>query len=150
MTRADIDEVMAIEQDAFPKPWTRELMERELKNPVSFPFIKRVKVNGEEMLAGYMVIWIVYGDAHILDIAVAPSLLRRGIASGLISFALRFMTERGVAVVSLEVRRSNVAAIKLYEDYGFVEAYVRKMYYGDEDAVVMSLILIEEDDIESF
>ena len=103
-----------------------------------------------QVLAGYIVIWIIYGEAHILNIAVREDLQRMGLARSMISFALRFMTERGVAVVSLEVRRSNEAAIKLYEDYGFDEVYVRENYYGDEDAIVMSLTLIPGQGYEEY
>ena len=141
MSAEDLDDVMAIEVKSFPQPWTRELLERELTNPVSFPFVKKATFRGSELLAGYIVFWVVYGEGHILNIATAPELKRLGIAGSLLSFALDFMAERGVVTVSLEVRRSNTPAISLYESFGFIETYVRKLYYGDEDAVVMSLRL---------
>ncbi|MCK5237637.1 MAG: ribosomal protein S18-alanine N-acetyltransferase [Deltaproteobacteria bacterium] len=143
MSEDDLDGVMEIEEVSFPKCWPRDLMARELMNPVSYPFVMHGTVDDKKQVVGYIVIWIVHGDAHILDLAVAPALRGGGLAKRLISFALRFMVERGTVVVSLEVRRSNEAAIKIYRSFGFNQVYVRDKYYGDEDAIVMSLALTE-------
>ncbi len=141
MTEEDLTEVLTIERESFPQPWTRGFFEKELKNPVSHCYTERVTVDGVERLAAYMVIWIVHGEGHILNIAVAPELRRMGLAKRLLRFALDFMRDKGVADVLLEVRRSKVAPIKLYEGFGFERIYVRPRYYGDEDAVVMKLVL---------
>lgn len=128
-----------------PQPWSRQLFSNELKNPISYEFIARLEEGGTEEIAGYTVFWIVAGEAHILNLAVADRLRRMGIASRLIDFTLSLMTEMRVMEVRLEVRRSNVEAILLYEGYGFEEEYVRKKYYGDEDAIVMKLVLTPEE-----
>ncbi len=144
MVEADLDEVIEIERASFSEPWTRELMARELDNPVSFQFVKKIDTKCPRRIAGFIVIWIVCGDAHILDLAVKEELRRGGIAKALVEFALDFMRQKGVVVVSLEVRRSNEAAMELYKSFGFSRAYVRNKYYGDEDAVVMSLTLQDD------
>jgi ribosomal-protein-alanine N-acetyltransferase len=94
-----------------------------------------------ERVGGYMIFWIVHGESHILNIAVAPELRRMGLGKGMLAFAIKLMRERGVAEVFLEVRVSNKASIRLYERFGFEHAYVRPRYYGNEDALVMRLLL---------
>ncbi len=141
MTEDDLDDVLRIENLSFPQPWTRGMFESELHNPVSSAFVERVAYKGEEVLAGYIVFWMVVGEAHIMNIAVAPELRGMGLAKRLLSFALNYMEQSGISSVFLEVRRSNTAARRLYEKFGFEEAFVRERYYGDEDAIVMRLEL---------
>ena len=144
MDAEDLDEIMEIERVSFPHPWSRELFLRELANNISYQFIYRAVVDGRDMLVGYTILWIVADEGHILNIAIEPRLRRRGLARRFLDFILVFMEEKGVREVRLEVRRSNVGAIKLYNDYGFTEEYVRKNYYGDEDAILMVLDLAKD------
>ena len=144
MDLEDLDEIMEIERVSFPHPWSRELFLRELANNISYQFIDRAVIDGREMLVAYTILWIVADEGHILNIAVEPRLRRRGLARRFLDFILVFMEEKGVREVRLEVRRSNVGAIKLYSDYGFTEEYVRKNYYGDEDAILMVLDLAKD------
>ena len=141
MTAGDLDEVLAIERQSFPIPWTRAQFERELENPVSFTYTVRARRDGGERLAAYTVFWVVYGEAHILNIAVHPELRRMGLATWLLGKILDEMRGKRAFEVFLEVRRSNRAAINLYKKFGFREAFERKKYYGDEDAIVMALDL---------
>lgn len=140
----DLDAIMEIERVSFPNPWSRELFMRELSNTISYQFIDKAMADGRETLVGYAILWIVADEGHILNIAIEPTLRRRGLARKFLDFILVFMEEKGVREVRLEVRRSNVGAIKLYESYGFTEEYVRKKYYGDEDAILMVLDLTKE------
>lgn len=139
MSAKDLDEVLEIERQSFPKPWTRAMFESELKNPVSFSSVLRADSGGRQKLVAYIVYWVVHGEAHILNIAVDPTLRRRGAAELLLGTSLEQMRRNLVFEVFLEVRRSNVAARKLYADFGFREGFERKNYYGDEDAIVMTL-----------
>lgn len=139
MTVKDLDEVLQIELNAFPNPWTRSMFEGELRNPVSSAYTIKVYRDGVEMVAGYLIFWIVYGEAHILDIAVHPEFQRRGLATELLDAAIDEMKRLLVYEVFLEVRRSNEAARALYKGLGFRESFERKNYYGAEDAIVMVL-----------
>ena len=143
MTSFDIDVVMEIENASFPRPWLREFFEKELKSPISYCFVEKAVLDGREMLAGYIVFWIVADEAHILNIAVKPEMRNRGLGKRLLSFSLVFMLEKGVKEAYLEVRTSNESAKKLYDRFGFKGVYVRKKYYGNEDAVVMMLDMEE-------
>lgn len=137
MSPDDLDEVMRIEELSFSTPWSRAFFERELVNPVSFPYTERLRSGGRDRCAAYVVFWIVSGEGHILNLAVDPGLRRTGIAKRLLVFVLRFFIDRGVEEVFLEVRENNAAAISLYQGFGFETLFVRKRYYGDEDAIVM-------------
>lgn len=137
MSPDDLDEVMRIEELSFSTPWSRAFFESELANPVSYPYTERLRRGGRDRCAAYVVFWIVSGEGHILNLAVDPGLRRCGIAKRLLVFVLRFFTDRGVEEVFLEVRENNAAAISLYQGFGFETLFVRKRYYGDEDAIVM-------------
>ena len=142
MEAGDLDEVLEIEQASFPRPWTRGMFESELRNPVSFSYTLKVRPqDGKEEIGGYVVLWVVHGEAHILNIAVNPKYRGRGIATRLMELMLELMKRNLVYEVFLEVRVSNTAARNLYKRFGFRESFVRKKYYGDEDAIVMALDL---------
>lgn len=141
MTAEDLDEILKIEGVSFSRPWTREHFEVELKNSISYAYTLKIESEGREPVVAYIVFWVVHGEAHILNIAVLPALRGRGLAAELLETALKQMRRNMVYEVFLEVRRSNKAAINLYRKFGFKEGFVRKNYYGDEDAIVMTLVL---------
>lgn len=141
LTKEDIDEVLKIEEDSFPKPWTRNIFEKELKNPVSYSLAGWITRDSSDLLVAYVIFWIVQGEAHILNLTVREEFRRMGLSKRLLGFVLSFMSEKGVEDIFLEVRRSNKSAISLYESFGFKVFYERKNYYVDEDALVMGLSL---------
>ncbi|MBI5587734.1 MAG: ribosomal protein S18-alanine N-acetyltransferase [Deltaproteobacteria bacterium] len=143
MTANDLDDVLEIERQSFPKPWTRGMFESELRNPVSFANALKAEFEGRETLVAYIIYWVIHGEAHILNIAVDPRFRRRGAADLILGTALEQMRRNLVYEVFLEVRRSNAAARELYGKFGFRESFERKNYYGDEDAIVMSLAFDE-------
>ena len=97
------------------------------------------------MVAAFLVAWHVADELHVLDVATHPELRRRGFARALLEVVLRYAREKEVRHLLLEVRRSNVAAIKLYRAHGFWAMGIRPKYYpDDEDAVEMVLRLDEQ------
>jgi ribosomal-protein-alanine N-acetyltransferase len=138
MSFAELEEVMEIENFSFPKPWHKSQFRKELMNPMSFSFVGKVLYKGKLKLVSYIVFWLLPGEAHILNIVVHPEFLRCGIATELMSFAMVNMQEMGVKDVFLEVRRSNIAANRLYKALGFEEVGIRRGYYENgENAIVM-------------
>lgn len=140
MLPSHIDEVLAIETVVFPTPWTRAMFEQEVGgNPMSRAM---VALRGRTVV-GYIIPWFLFGEVHLLNLAVAVSQQRRGVGALL----LAWLIERAVAerreFITLEVRRSNYAARHLYAARGFRDAGVRKRYYQDnhEDALIMVLDL---------
>lgn len=139
MAAADLDSILDIERRSFPKPWTRAQFENELSNPVSYAYTVKGQYEGRPVLAAYIIFWVVQDEAHILDVAVAQEFRRMGIGKWLLQTVLDLMRDNLVYEVFLEVRKSNAAARDLYNALGFREAFERKNYYGDEDAIVMTL-----------
>ena len=138
MTRADLDGVLAIEQVSYPSPWKREHFLQEIHSHTSFPYVAVIG----ELVVGYVCLMALLEEAQILNIAVAPQQRGRGVARMLMELAVGAARERGAEVLVLEVRESNAAAIRLYEEFGFERYSVRKGYYeGKEDALLMEKML---------
>lgn len=141
MRKEDMDQVLAIEQESFSKPWSKNLFLSEFRSPaVSTLLVARAEWP-ERAVAGYIVFWVVAGEAHLLNLAVAPRFRMKGIGRQLTLAALKRAYERGARRVFLEVRMSNAAAQKLYSSIGFAGTSVRRDYYDSpvEDALVMTL-----------
>jgi ribosomal-protein-alanine N-acetyltransferase len=133
----DLPQVIAIERRAFATPWSLAMFVLELSKPSSVCLAAVERSGPREALVAYLVCSR-YADVwHLMNIAVDPPMVRRGIASALMQrlFELAGPNES----YTLEVRPSNLGAIALYEGFGFVPAGTRPRYYADtgEDALVM-------------
>ena len=114
----DIDDLLRIESIAFTRPWTREMYLSELEHrDVSFFYIARDPV-GEAI--GFCSWWLVLDEVHVNNFAVLPEHRRSGVASRLLERVLADGAARGANRATLEVRRSNEAALRLYEKFGFL------------------------------
>ena len=134
MHEADIEAVVRLEAATFPQPWSEGLFRDELEQD------NRIYLVAEEddgSVSGYGGLMLVAEDAHILTLAVLPALRRRRLGARLLVGLVEAARESGARHLTLEVRRSNVAAQTLYEGFGFAPVGVRKDYYRDEDAIVM-------------
>ena len=137
MTAADLDEVLEIEGASFANPWTRPMFERELANPgVSHLYALRT---GDWRVAAFCMVWIVADELHINNLAVRAECRGAGVGRTLVESVFRHAVSLGARRATLEVRRSNVAALKLYERLGFSVAAIRRDYYDHpvEDALIL-------------
>jgi len=136
----DLVEILEIEKDSFPTPWSPGIFHSERTNPLSRMLVGRAAHAQGTAVAGYIVFWRVADEIHLHNIAVRRELRKGGIASRLLSKAIRDSRPEGARWVTLEVRRSNLPAQKLYEKFGFSVRGVRRAYYTDtgEDALIMS------------
>ncbi len=135
MRLENLDEVLKIATASFSQPWTKTMFENEiLKNPFSEQFL--VKVGGKN--AGYLCMWSLFDEAHILDIAIDPQFRRKGIGEKVILNAIEITKEKKIKKIFLEVRASNEAAKSLYKKVGFLKIAERKGYYSNpaEDALI--------------
>jgi ribosomal-protein-alanine N-acetyltransferase len=144
MAPEDLPAVVSLEQEAFRNPWSPELLRRELHHDWSTLLLAEEHQGAERRLLGCIIFWVVHDELHILNVAVAPSERRRGVARTLLNAALERGRARNCALATLEVRRGNVAALELYRVFGFRTVGVRPNYYVDEgeDALVMVLDLL--------
>ncbi len=160
----DLDQVAEMEREAFPTLWPPTNYRREMRNRTAeylvcvrdgeYLTIKRnqgalrrlFRRNKPEpperrrFLAGFLGVWHMAGEAHIVSIAVREEYRRRGLGELLVIGAIEIGMARGAQVVTLEARVSNEPAIALYAKYGFHETGLRRRYYADnhEDAVIMT------------
>ncbi|MGE5449852.1 MAG: ribosomal protein S18-alanine N-acetyltransferase [Methanomassiliicoccales archaeon] len=142
MQESDLDQVMLIEQVAFPTPWSKQSYEGELINQFATYYV--IDIEGE--IAGYGGIWCVFEEAHITNVAVAPAHRRQGLGRVLMEALLERARIKEASRVYLEVRPSNLAAINLYRGFGFLPGGVRRGYYTDnqEDALLLIKTLLPE------
>ena len=137
---SDLPRIIEIERLSFGDPWSWDSFLREL----SLPFSRLIVASDgeDERLMGFLCRWLVADECHVLNVAVHPRMRRKGIAGELMGNALAEAKARKAQVVTLEVRRSNLAARSLYRKLDFEERRLRRNYYGrGEDAIVMELKL---------
>ncbi|MCB9786942.1 MAG: ribosomal protein S18-alanine N-acetyltransferase [Deltaproteobacteria bacterium] len=137
MTAEDLDEILAVESRSFEDPWPEEVFRAELRHCWSHCHVLRS--DEDNALLGYIVFWSVADEVHLLNIAVDPTRRHHHHGRMLVDFMLDFARAEKARFVTLEVRRSNVAAIGLYESGGFKQVGVRPKYYSNngEDAILM-------------
>ena len=134
---ADLRAVFRIAEASFPIPWPLEELRKELSRPFS---VLRVLRPGPGLsIAGFLNYWRIDSELQIMNVAVAPDHRRRGYGHALLGDMIEGGRAHGAQAIVLEVRRSNMAAIRLYECHGFQSVGVRPRYYSDngEDALLM-------------
>ncbi|MFN7131586.1 MAG: ribosomal protein S18-alanine N-acetyltransferase [Myxococcales bacterium] len=144
MVAEDLEVVMDIERKGFRNPWSRDLLRRELTHDWSTILVAEDETgDGRIVIVGFVIYWLVHNEVHILNIATDPDRLRCGVARTLMSECLARGRRAGATLATLEVRRTNVPAINLYQSFGFRSVGIRPNYYADEgeDAIVMVLDL---------
>jgi [ribosomal protein S18]-alanine N-acetyltransferase len=142
-TVRDLPRILEIERLAFAQPWSLDSFKRELMLPFSRIMVAApTSVEAERQLAGFLCRWLVADECHILNVAVHPELRRGGVGMALMAEVINEAKAKKIRLVTLEVRRSNVAARSLYRKLNFEERRLRSNYYGPgEDAIVMELRL---------
>jgi ribosomal-protein-alanine N-acetyltransferase len=135
MRPEDLDEIVSIENVSFPSPWPRRIFEREIE--ALNPYKRVIRISG--IVIAYIVTWTIHDEVHILNIAVHQDFRKIGLGEMLLRDCISLSKETGLKYAILEVRTSNIGAIKLYEKIGFRTMRLRKKYYSDngEDAYVM-------------
>lgn len=136
MTALNIDGLVKIENECFSKPWTYSGFENELKNDSSHFYVALCD-NSE---IGYMGFYTILDEGYVANIAVLPEYRRRGIAGSLIKNAINYCRENKLAFLSLEVRKFNENAVRLYKKFGFEIVGERKNFYSSpvENAFIMT------------
>jgi ribosomal-protein-alanine acetyltransferase len=135
MGPADLRAAMRLDASSLPKPWSEGIWRSELESP----FGLYLALEEEGRVVGQIGVRSVLDELHVTTIAVHPDHRRRGYARTLVGAVLSAYPD--ARLVHLEVRPSNAAAITLYRSVGFRETGRRPRYYGDEDALLMTLDL---------
>lgn len=135
MTPDDADAVADLELKCFSMPWSRADFLRENQNELAEYVVGELA----KKIVAYAGAWVSFEQAEVMHVAVEPELRGQGIGSLLFGELIKAVKERGAKSITLEVRPSNKAAIKLYENFGLKSVGRRKNYYrdNDEDALIM-------------
>ena len=175
MEMDDIDQVASMEREAFPTLWPPTSYRKELTNGIAeylvcvqegeYVTVERKPGSLQRLfrrnkpsppiqrrfLTGYLGLWYMGGEAHIVSIAVREANRRRGLGELLLIGAIELGLARGAQVVTLEARVSNESAKALYVKYGFNEVGLRRHYYADnrEDAAIMTTDSLTSDQFQT-
>ena len=137
MRQEDVGAVMAVERAAYAFPWTEGIMRGCLRVGCC-----AWVAESSRAIHGYGLLSLAADECHLLNLAVCPDARRRGVARGLVGHLLALAADAYAQRCILEVRPSNVAALRLYQGLGFERIGLRKGYYpgaqGREDAMVLA------------
>ena len=141
MTTGDLDDVVRVEAQIYPFPWTHGNFADSLRSGYSC-WVLRDRVGA---LQAYAIVMLTLDEAHLLNLSVARDCQGLGLGWRTLEWIAQVARGHGARTMLLEVRPSNPAAIRLYERYGFQRIGVRRGYYpaadGREDAIVMRVTL---------
>ncbi len=147
MTAEDLHSVSHIDELSFSQPWPPAAFEVELVNPNARCWVaesdEHRDADGKEQVLAAMVIWRVLDEAHIATIAVHPNFREKGIGKLLLQTGMQAAYAEGARIYHLEVRAGNLAAQKMYTDFGYLIVGRRSGYYKNngEDALLMTFDL---------
>lgn len=141
MAALHVPAIMSVERRAYTFPWTEGVFLDCLRAGYS----GWVLLDRADALIGYAVLAMAAGEAHVLNVCVAPERQHRGYGTVLMRHLLDIARAGAIGTIFLEVRRSNAVAIALYSRLGFRRIGERHGYYPDdgrrEDALVYALDL---------
>jgi len=144
MTPDDIEAVSSIEKRAYPFPWSPGIF-RDCLRAGHHCWV----LESPAVLLGYGVLSAAAGEAHLLNLCIAPEHQGHGHGRRLLARMVDLARWHRAAQVFLEVRPSNPRAVRMYLDFGFNEIGLRPNYYpaskGREDAIVMAMELVPPD-----
>jgi [ribosomal protein S18]-alanine N-acetyltransferase len=134
--RRDVAELLVLEEQQFPEPWTRGMLVDEITNTKTRRYTVAVE---DKRIVGYLGVMFVLDELHVNTLGTLAGQEGRGIATSLMDEAWDDALARGITRATLEVATSNSRAQKFYYRYGFRPVGVRKNYYErtHEDALVL-------------
>lgn len=144
MSERHLNEVAELERSCFSQPWSKSMLAGEVDNEDSHFF---VAVDDLGQVLGYAGAKFVCDEGYITNVAVFRQHRGNGIAQALLRKLIQAGREKNLKFISLEVRKSNAAAISLYKKLKFAEVGQRKDFYLDpkEDALIMTRFNLEEE-----
>lgn len=138
MRARDVPAVVEIERGAYDFPWS----ERIFRDCLRVGYETWVATDLEGKVVGYALLSVAVGEAHVLNLCVAPAMRGHGVAAGLLQAMIDRAQAARAEAIMLEVRPSNRPARKLYKRFGFVRIATRPGYYpgrqAREDALLLS------------
>ena len=137
----DLAKVRQIEKKVHRSPWTEEQFQAELDKPYSYFWVCTDDETDSEISA-YIVFWMLFEECQVLNVVVDLPHRGLGLAKSMLRKCASLAMQKEIKKIDLDVRKSNLPAIQLYQAMGFSIVHIRKGFYGDgEDAYHMALFL---------
>ncbi len=142
MEQHNVADVFALESECFSMPWSKRSIKNELSNPLARFFV----AYENDCVVGYVGMHIVLDECYITNIAVRKDNRNNGIGTNLLETAIDCAENCRARFITLEVRQSNLVAIKLYEKLGFKLQGIRKNFYESplENGLIFTKWFVEE------
>ena len=138
MTINDLDKIANILNSEFDDFWNYNVFKSELENKNSKYIVAKIN----DKIVGFAGIWIAIDEAHITNIVTKKINRNTGIGKILLKNLINLCISLNLNSITLEVKESNIPAIKLYEKFEFKNLGIRKNYYNNtENAIIMTRIL---------
>lgn len=136
----DIPAIMILERELFSTAWEEEMFLEEIEKQYAYV------LQSENELVGYICGWKILDEFNITNLAISTDFQRKGFGEILVNFLIHNLIKEKCFKYYLEVRKSNIAAIRLYTKVGFYMIGQRKSYYHtpEEDALILGIDLIEK------
>ena len=128
MTLADVPQVHAIEERTFATPWSYQSFVDEMTTNKCARYLVAEE---DGRVIAYDGAWLIFEEGHITNIAVDEPYRGRGVGTEVTRALMQYAANMGVQYLTLEVRRSNLVAQKMYQSLGFLKLGLRKRYYED-------------------
>ncbi|MCD7782105.1 MAG: ribosomal protein S18-alanine N-acetyltransferase [Methanosphaera sp.] len=130
---SDLDDVLKIEFDVFSDPYPADILIKLYESGVGFAVVELA-----HSVVGYIIYWVKDGNGHIIAIAIDKNYQGMGIGSRILDIIIDIFGKNDIHNVILEVRKSNLRAIKFYKNHGFITIDEQPNYYEDgETAIIM-------------
>lgn len=138
--KKDLLDVALIEKSCFSDPWHLDSFEKTLENDFYYFLVATI----EDKIVGYIVLFSLYEQAEIVNLAVLESYKKKGIASKLLNEVIRYIKNTIATEIFLDVRESNIVARCFYEKLGFVAYYRQEGFYRNpvEASIKMKFSII--------
>lgn len=101
------------------------------------PYARSIEYYQDTEVIGYLNYSLIYDRIEVDDFYVKEEQRQRGIGKKLMSYLVCIAINNHVVNITLEVRESNNIARNIYKNFGFREVALRKLYYGDENGILM-------------
>lgn len=138
MNLDDLDLIAPILETDFDDFWNYSILKSELQNNNSTIIIAK---NDENQILGFAGIWLAVDTMHITNIVVSKKHRKQGIGKELLKSLINLTINKNINALTLEVRQDNIPAINLYTSFNFKTVGIRKNYYGDNNAIIMTLYI---------
>ncbi|QFJ54694.1 ribosomal protein S18-alanine N-acetyltransferase [Pseudobutyrivibrio xylanivorans] len=136
-TESDIEQIVAIEEEAMSNPWNAVAYQEAISSDHAFIIV----AEDSGTIAGFAVFYLTAPESELPDIVVSEEYRGHGIGKKLLAHSIEELKSKGIDIIFLEVRVSNTPARHLYTSLGFEEIGRRKYFYSNpvEDAICMRL-----------